>query len=318
LYSGQKTQRGYQMNKGAATVFASYVIWGFFPIFWHQLTELNAVYTLATRVVWTLVFTAIMLAGGKNLRQVKALLSDRKSVLYLGICGALICTNWGVYIYAVNAERILDTSLAYYLSPVLSILLGYLLFHEKLTPLKWGAVALAFTSVLVPVIQSRTIPWLCLVMASSFSLYGAMKKRAKAMGNASLFMEMLPALPIALAFIAFTEISGKGIANNLPAWKYLLIPLTGAVTAVPLLLFSKGIKTVPYTLTGILMYISPTLQFLVGVFVYGEPFTPMNALTFALVWVALVLYFISDMRQRRREKAEGIAQAAVAASGAVQ
>ena len=119
---------------------------------------------------------------------------------------------------------------------------------------------------------------------------------------------MLPALPFALAFLAFSESRGAGIAGNIPAWKYVLISLTGAVTAVPLLLFSKGIKTVPYSLSGIIMYISPTMQFMVGVFLYHEPFTSMNAVTFACVWTALVLFFISDMRQHRRVKVEATAR----------
>lgn len=286
------------MKTGVALVLLSHTVWGLLPVFWKLLAAMDPVLILAERVLWSLLAAFALLSSGGRLNEIGKLLRDRSQTGYLAACGLLICGNWGLYVYAVNSGRILDSSLAYYLSPILSILIGSAFFRERLGPLQWLSVALAAAGVAVPAFLSGRFPWLSLAIGALFSAYGAMKKRVKGRAELSLFMEMLPVAPFALAFIVLLELRGGGATAVLSGWRLLLLPLAGVVTAAPLLLFSSGVRHVPYSVSGMLTFISPTLQLLIGALIYREPVTPASLLTFALAWAALVLFFAGNRANR--------------------
>ena len=171
----------------------------------------------------------------------------------------MVCVNWGVYIWAVANGHMIDSSLAYYMNPILAILLGTVLFRERLTKLQWLAVAVTFAGLVITVIRYRQIPWIALVIGGSFAVYGALKKQVRSDAAVSTFVETLTLAPFALVLIFWMEAHGTGAAGVLSGWQWLLLPVSGVVTTVPLMFFAAGMKTTPMTLSGILMYINPTM-----------------------------------------------------------
>ena len=219
------------------------------------------------------------------------------------LSGIVISINWGVFIWAVSNNHILDSSLAYYMNPILVILIGTLLFREKLTRMQWLAVAVTFTGLVITIIRYRQIPWIALVIGGSFAIYGALKKTVKTDALVSTFVETLTTAPLFLVLVIWMEFQGMGAIGAMQGWQWLLLPAAGIVSTVPLLFFSSGVKTTPMTLSGILMYINPTLQFLVSVVLYHETFTVTHAILFGFVWSGLVLYLISGfLKDRKREE----------------
>ena len=202
------------------------------------------------------------------------------------LCGILISINWGVYILTVAMGRILEASLAYYMNPLFSVLIGAIFFKERLSRVQWASVALAFAGVMFSVIRYGEVPYLAIIIGLSFALYGALKKGIKADSETSICMETMAVLPIAIVFIAYAQFSGFTTFSSLTTAEALLLIATGPITSIPLMLFAKGIKETSIVTSGILMYINPTLQLLVGVFIYNEAFTQTNAITFAWCFFA--------------------------------
>ena len=196
--------------------------------------------------------------------------------------------------------RILEASLAYYMNPLFSVLIGAIFFKEKLSRVQWASVALAFAGVMFSVIRYGEVPYLAIIIGLSFALYGALKKGIKADSETSICMETMAVLPIALVFIAYAQFSGFTTFSSLTTAEALLLIATGPITSIPLMLFAKGIKG---TSIGILMYINPTLQLLVGVFIYNEAFTQTNAITFAFVWAAVILFVFDSLRKHKKVNA---------------
>lgn len=219
------------------------------------------------------------------------------------LCGILISINWGVYILTVAMGRILEASLAYYMNPLFSVLIGALFFKERLSRVQWTSVALAFAGVMLSVIRYGEVPYLAIITGLSFALYGALKKGIKADSETSICMETMAVLPIALVFIAYAQFSGFTTFSSLTTAEALLLIATGPITSIPLMLFAKGIKETSIVTSGILMYINPTLQLLVGVFIYNEAFTQTNAITFAFVWAAVILFVFDSLRKNKKVNA---------------
>lgn len=291
------------MNRGAACVLGCYVMWGLLPIFWKQLSAVDSLYVLATRAIWAFLITGVILALRRDrFAGVRDVLRSKKERLQLTVSGWAICVNWGLYIWAVSHDRILDSSLATYLNPILAIALGALVFREKLSRLRWLAVAIAAFGFLIATLRYGQIPWLALAISSSFTLYGAVKKSVKTDSVTATFYETMILMPFAVALVVWMEFRGTGAAGILHGWQWLLLPMSGLVTGLPLVLFSSGLKTTPMTLAGILMYINPTLQLLVSVGVYHEAFTTTHAILFVFVWVGLALYLVSGFLERRRRE----------------
>lgn len=284
------------MAKGPLYVTLCYVFWGLLPIFWKTLDSLNPLYILACRIFWSLLFCAALLLLRRRWAELKPLLRDRRLLGKLALCSVLITVNWGSYIWAVNSDHIIDASLAYYLEPILVIFIGALCFREQLTRLHWGSVILAALGVIVPIAYYGQFPFIALSIAVTFAVYGAIKKTVAIDSTLSIFLETLIMSPLALGFIIYMETQQLGALAALSGWQYLLLPLSGIVTSVPLILFSQGIKSTPYNLSGILMYINPTIELLVGVLLYHEQFTIVQAVTFAFVGPAVIIYLLANRR----------------------
>ena len=297
------------MKRGPLYVLTCYILWGVLPVFWKLLAAVDSLYVLAGRIVWSLVFISAILAVRRGFGAVRAVLGDRRELGRLALAGIFVCVNWGSYIWAVNSGHMLDASLAYYMNPILAILLGTVVFRERLTGLQWLSVAVTFTGLVITILRYRQIPWVALIIGGSFAVYGAIKKGVHVDAGVSVFFETLVLSPFALVFMAAAEVRDAGAVGVLHGWQWLLLPAAGVVTTVPLLFFAKGIKSTPMTLSGILMYINPTLQLLLSVLLYQEEFTTTHAILFGFVWSGLALYLLSSLlRERKHRKEERVCE----------
>ena len=287
------------MNKSSLSVLGCYVLWGLLPIFWKLLANVDSVYVLAQRVLFSCIFCLAIILLKKNGSSVKNILKSKTERRRYFVCGILISINWGVYILTIAIGKILEASLAYYMSPLFSVVIGALIFKEKLSAVQWVSVGLALVGVMISVIAYGNVPYLAIIIGLSFALYGAMKKTIKAESEVSICMETMSVLPLALAFIVYAQLSGYTTFSSLSNAEMLLLAASGAVTSIPLMLFAKGIRKTSITTSGILMYINPTLQLLVGVLIYNEVFTKMNAITFAFVWAAVILFVLDSLRKHK-------------------
>ena len=287
------------MNRSSFSVLGCYVLWGLLPIFWKLLANVDSVYVLAQRVLFSCIFCLAIILLKKNGSSVKNILKSKTERRRYFVCGILISINWGVYILTIAMGKILEASLAYYMNPLFSVVIGALIFKEKLSAFQWVSVGLAFVGVMISVIAYGNVPYLAIIIGLSFALYGAMKKTIKAESEVSICMETMSVLPLALAFIVYAQLSGYTTFSSLSNAEMLLLAASGAVTSIPLMLFAKGIRKTSITTSGILMYINPTLQLLVGVLIYNEVFTKMNAITFAFVWAAVILFVLDSLRKHK-------------------
>lgn len=289
-------------NRGPYYVLVCFILWGLLPAFWKLLAAVNSLYVLAARIVWSLLLLVVLLAVRRDFGAVRAVLLDRREWRRLTLAGCCICVNWGTFIWAVNNGHMMDSSLAYYMNPILSILLGTAFFHEKLSRLRWLAVGVTFTGLVIAVIRFGQIPWIALVIGGSFAVYGAVKKGVHVDADVSMFFETATLAPFSLLAIFWMEARGIGAVGVLHGAQWLLLPIAGVVTTVPLLFFAEGIKRTPMTLSGILMYINPTLQLLTSVLLFGEKFTATYAILFGFVWSGLALYVLSGLPGGRSQK----------------
>lgn len=280
-----------------------YILWGLLPIFWKLLAGVNSAYVLAQRIVFSCVFCLAVILIRKNGGEIGKIIKNKSERRKFFLCGILISINWGVYILTVAMGRILEASLAYYMNPLFSVLIGAIFFKEKLSRVQWASVALAFAGVMFSVIRYGEVPYLAIIIGLSFALYGALKKGIKADSETSICMETMAVLPIAIVFIAYAQFSGFTTFSSLTTAEALLLIATGPITSIPLMLFAKGIKETSIVTSGILMYINPTLQLLVGVFIYNEAFTQTNAITFAFVWAAVILFVFDSLRKNKKVNA---------------
>ncbi len=288
------------MNKATINVLGCYILWGLLPVFWKLLSGVNSAYVLAQRIVFSCLFCLIVILIRKNGSEIGTILRDKKQRrLYLA-CGLLISVNWGVYILTVAMGRILEASLAYYMNPLFSIVIGAVVFRERLSAVQWVSVALAFVGVMYSVFMYGNVPYLAIIIGLSFAVYGAIKKGIKAESSVSICMETMSVLPLALIFILYAQLSGFTSFSSLTGTEMLLLALSGIVTSVPLMLFAGGIKKTSITVSGILMYVNPTLQLLLGVFIYNEEFTKANAVTFAFVWLAVILFIADGLKHKNK------------------
>ena len=287
------------MNRSSLSVLGCYVLWGLLPIFWKLLANVDSVYVLAQRVLFSCIFCLAIILLKKNGSSVKNILKSKTERRRYFVCGILISINWGVYILTIAMGKILEASLAYYMNPLFSVVIGALIFKEKLSAVQWISVGLALVGVMIPVMAYGNVPYLAIIIGLSFALYGAMKKTIKAESEVSICMETMSVLPLALVFIAYAQVSGYTDFSSLSTTEMLLLIASGPVTSIPLMLFAKGIRKTSITTSGILMYINPTLQLLVGVLIYNEVFTKMNAITFAFVWAAVILFVLDSLRKHK-------------------
>lgn len=285
------------MRKGMFTVAACYIAWGVLTIYWKLLGGVNSYYILASRIVWSFVFCLLILSGMGKLQNVKKVICDKnhKPLLLTMLAGVVVCINWGSYIIAVQTGHIVQSSLGYYINPLLVILLSTICFHEKLHKLEWMSIIVAAIGVAILVIASGEVPYLALIIGGSFAVYGAIKKIANIDSEVSLAIETATAFPFAIIFVVTSELHGTGAIGHLHGWQFILLPLAGIITSVPLLLFGYGVRKIPYSMVGILQYVNPTMQLLIGVLLYGEVFTKVQGITFAFIWLAVIFFMRSKL-----------------------
>ena len=296
---------------GLVTVTGSYVLWGMLAIFWSFLGQVNSVYVLAQRIIWSLVFMGLYLLVTRRWGEVKRAMCDRQTMVNCLLCGVLITLNWGVYIYSVNSGHVLQASMGYFIEPVMVALLGVIAFREKPTLAEKLTFLCAAGGIVVLTARTGTFPTLALAVATPFSVYGALKKRVALTAQTSLFMETLWVTPLALAFSWWWAAGHGGTEAVLGGASFWLLPACGVVTSVPLLLFNMGVKEIPYYFSGILMYINPTLQFLVGLLYFKEALNMDQFIAFLIIWVGLAITMVEKLKVLRQEKklpAEGAAK----------
>jgi chloramphenicol-sensitive protein RarD len=281
--------------------FAAYLLWGFFPLYIRLLRPSGAVEILAHRVIWSLAFVALLLTGLRNWRFLRRLARRPRVLAGVAVAAALIGVNWGAYIYGVNSERVVETSLGYFITPLVTVLLGVVALNERLRRAQWVAVGTGAAAVAVLTVDYGQPPYIALILAASFGSYGLIKKRLGLPAAEGLLVESgVLALP-ALAYLGWLGAHGDARVGS--TGHAALLALAGVVTAVPLLLFAGAANRVPLIGLGILQYIAPILQLAIGVLIFHEPMPPARLAGFALVWAALVIFTADGIRQARRRSA---------------
>lgn len=273
---------------GLVTVTGSYVLWGLLPAFWALLAQVNSVYILAQRIIWSLVFMGLYLAVTRGWGEILRVFRDKRALGKCFLCGVLITLNWGVYIYSVNSGHVLDASMGYFIEPVLVALLGVIAFRERPTTAEKLTFLFAAGGIVYLIVRTGSVPLLALAIGLPFSVYGAVKKHLDLSAQASLFMETLLMVPFALAFSWWWSARAGGMETVLGGASFWLLPACGVVTSIPLLLFNLGVKEIPYYFSGILMYINPTLQFLMGLLYFQEPMDADRLIAFVIIWVGIL------------------------------
>lgn len=293
----QKTQA----RNGTIAGLFCYLFWGLAPIYWKWLDAVDPLEVIGHRIIWCFILMVIICAVLRI--DFVSLLKDKRAVKYLAVAAVLISINWGIYIYAVATDRIVHTAMGYYTNPLVSILFGVVFFQEKLSILQKGAVLLCAIGVVFFLFDYGELPWISLALAFSFGLYGAVKKKGGYPAIPALAVESALALPLALMAVAASiYLTGShaflGDTSSMQGWTTtLLIIGSGAITAIPLVLFAKAANSIPLTMLGFIQYVSPTIALLLGVFAYGEPFTTAHAVCFGCIWAGLALASIDTIRK---------------------
>jgi chloramphenicol-sensitive protein RarD len=290
-------------RRGLALGVAAYVLWGAFPLYWPLLEPGGALEILAHRIVWSLLTMGLLVVVLRRRAQLRAILVDRRVRLLLVVAAVTITANWTTYIYGVNNGRVVETSLGYFINPLVTVLMGVLVLRERLRPWQWAALGVGAVAVLVLSVDYGRPPWVALVLAFSFGTYGLAKKSADVGAVESLTFETAVLAPFALAYLAVIETRGAGHFVSDGVGHALLLVSAGVVTAVPLICFGAAATRVPMVTLGLLQYLAPTIQLVLGLTVLDERMTPGRWAGFALVWSALVVFTVEALRHRRRQLA---------------
>ena len=295
------------MSRGIVYALTAYLLWGVFPIYFKQVQSVAPLEVLANRMLWSLAFVAGLLTVLRGARWPRDLLRERPPIRWFLPSALAVSLNWLIFIWAINSGHIVDASLGYFINPLLNVLVGALFLHERLRPAHWAAVLLATLGVGWLTWSEGRLPWIGLSLAFSFSLYGLLRKRAPLGAVDGLAVEtalLAPAAGAYLLWLAFRHESAlvdAVINSHLALVGWLL--LAGPVTAVPLLFFAAGARRIPFATLGILQYVGPTLQLLIGVRLYGEPFDAHKLLAYSLVWIALAVFSLDGLWQWRAARA---------------
>ncbi len=264
------------------------------------MQSISALELIAHRIVWSLLLLLAVMAGQKKLAELApAFASGRLLGLNL-LSSVVLATNWTVYVWAVNAGHILESSLGYFLTPLCNVALGYIFLHERLRGLQWTAIACAALGVLLLLFGVGHFPWIAVTLAGTWSFYALLKKKSALGPLAGLTLETLLLFPVAAAMLLWQTHTGKGALGRVDAWHHVLVLSVGVVTAIPLLLFAYGARRIRLATLGLLQYLAPTAQFLIGLLVYHEAFDSGRLLAYALIWCGLVLYSADAFRTQRR------------------
>jgi chloramphenicol-sensitive protein RarD len=282
-----------------ASGLTAYALWGLFPLYFPLLEPAGGLEIVAHRVLWSLLFIAVLLTAVRRWSNVRALVTDRRRLLVLTGAAVLIAANWLVFVHGVNSGHVVETSLGYFINPLVSVLLGVLVFSERLRRLQWVAVGIAAVAVAVLTVDYGRPPWIALSLALTFGLYGLLKKVVRVDAAPGLFVETaLVAVP-AVVVLAVLHADGAGTFGNGGTEHALLLATSGVATAIPLLLFAAAASRIPLSTVGLLQYLTPLMQLAIGVFVHGEDMPPPRLAGFVIVWVALAVLTADGLRHAR-------------------
>jgi chloramphenicol-sensitive protein RarD len=289
------------MKKGVWFAIAAYLMWGTFPIYWKWLHQVPALELIGHRIAWSFVFVSIILFITRQWKSFRKTAINRRGVLVYLASAIFLAVNWLTYVWAVNAGYIVESSLGYFINPLFSVLLGVVFLHERLRPWQWMLLGLAAVGVVYVAFSYGKFPWIALTLASSFGIYGLIKKTAPLGSLYGLTLETGLLFIPAVGYLLYLQIAGQGAFLNSGAVTNGLLVGAGVITAIPLLLFASAAQRIPLSMVGILQYITPTMQFLLGVLVYREPFNQSHLVGFCIVWAALLLFWAEGVLIRRKQ-----------------
>lgn len=290
------------MNKGMLYGLAAYGLWGLLPVYWKWLHQVPAPELLSHRIVWSCVALLAVIFFMRRWPAFRAAAFQPRVLTVYFFAAVLIGFNWLTYVWAVNAGHIVETSLGYFINPLLSVLMGVFFLRERLRAWQWVACGVAAAGVLYLTVAYGSLPWIALTLASTFGVYGLVKKLAPLGSLEGLTLETAILFLPALAYVLWVESTGQAAFLHTGLLTDVLLIGAGLATTLPLLLFASGVQRIPLSVIGLLQYIAPTLQFLLGVFLYGEPFPPERLIGFAIVWAALVLFGAEGALHYRRQQ----------------
>lgn len=282
-------------RRGLMATVGTFAVWGLFPLYWRQLEAIASLQVTAHRIAWCTLFVVGFLVWRNGLRWLPETLSKPHAAPLLLASSVMISINWVLYIWAVNAGYVVETALGYFINPLVNVMLGVLVLRERLNPRQWFAVALAAAGVAWLTWSVGRLPWIALTLAFSFGTYGLIRKLVSVESVPGLGVESLIMFLPALGFIAWAEYTGTGGFGRVGRYEDALLIFAGVMTALPLIWFAYGARRIPLSLVGILQYLAPTLQLLIGVFLFGEPFSSQQLIGFGCIWAALGIYAVDGL-----------------------
>ena len=286
--------------RGALAAASCYLLWGLVPLYWKQLAAINPVELIAHRHVWSLGFVLALVGLQGGFGEVRVALGDARRVGLNFVSAVLLTTNWLVYVWGVNTGHVIETSLGYFLVPLVNVAAGRFVLHEHLRRLQWLAIAFAAAGVGLQIARLGHPPWIALSLAGSWGAYSLMRKQSPLGSLTGLTVETLLLAPCAVIFLLWRHHTGAGALGQVDGPTHLLLLSSGVITAVPLLLFAYGARRIRFSTLGLLQYLAPTVQFAIGVWVYHEAFSHDRAMSFALIWIGLALYTADNLWAQRR------------------
>lgn len=296
------------MSSGVLQAALAYAMWGLFPLYFHLVSAVGPLEIVLHRSLWSLAFVLVLLAILRRWGWLRDVVRRPRTLAVFALSALLLSANWLVYVWAVNHGRVVDSSLGYFITPLINVLLGYFVLQERPRRAQWGALAIAAAGVLWLAIFAGSLPWVGLVLAATFGIYGLMRKTAPLGALEGLALETLLLAPLAAGLLAWRAAHhGSDLAGD-PAL-FGLLALAGPLTALPLLLFAAGARRIPLMTLGVLQYIGPTIQFALGVWLFHEPFAGPRLAGFVLIWLALVVYTAESWLAMRRRAAIGVVSA---------
>ncbi|MFI5494322.1 EamA family transporter RarD [Actinoplanes sp. NPDC051859] len=303
-------------RRGYLYGLTAYTLWGFFPIYFKRLQPSPPLEILAHRVIWSVVFISLLLAAARNWRFLGRLARDRRLLGGVTLAAVLIGVNWATYIYGVNSERVVETALGYFITPLVVVLLGVTVLRERLRVWQWVAVGIGAAAVAVLTIDYGRLPYIALILAATFGSYSLVKKRLSVPAAEGLFVESAVLAIPALGYLGWLNAAGDAEFGHVSGWHTVLMVLSGVATAVPLMLFAGAANRVPLVGLGILQYVAPILQLACGILIFHEPMPAARLAGFALVWTALVIFTVDGLRAARTRKRTAAGAAAATAEPA--
>jgi chloramphenicol-sensitive protein RarD len=285
-------------KKGALYAILAYSAWGLLPLYWKLFDKMMATEILAQRIIWSFVFVLILILASRKLNIFLEAAKDGKRLLMMVLCSLLITTNWIIYIYAVNSGHMVEASLGYYINPIINVLLGVVFLQERLSLLRWLAIALALVGVSIMTFTYGKFPWMAFILAFSFGFYALAKKKVSVDSTVGLAWETMIVFPLSLIYAIVLHVKGTDTVFTLPPLSMVFLLMAGVATATPLLWFGIAAKILDLSILGFLQYLSPTITLLLGIFLYHEMFTNMDLVAFVFIWGALVLFTIPQIKKR--------------------